>query len=214
MASEVASTALPGVSEGAAFCLESTGPQGGFDKTRSRLVGWRGARLAWLGMGRCAFGLLSTARGSLGRPLWSRRQLFDVLELASLWDRPVGAGLFRAWFGCSGASRGPLSFAAARSKHRGCPFPPRGSPGGHPSLCVFASERRIHPHGAPAGALPVRRAGRHAPSTVPWLGSYSLGGCLLPGKVGWLEARGGAAPKSRPQERGAEGGGARSAPSG
>ena len=128
MASDVPSTRLPGTSGGAAVQTVSMGRRAGFDRTRSRLVGWRGAPLAWLGRARCASGSLSAARGSLGRPLWSRRRLFDVPGPASLWGRPAGAGLFRVWFGCSGASRGALRFAAARSERRGCPFPLRCSP--------------------------------------------------------------------------------------
>ena len=193
MASDVPSTRLPGTSGGAAVQTVSMGRRAGFDRTRSRLVGWRGAPLAWLGRARCASGSLSAARGSLGRPLWSRRRLFDVPGPASLWGRPAGAGLFRVWFGCSGASRGALRFAAARSERRGCPFPLRCSPENRTFLRGFANERWVHPHGAPAGALLVRRAGRQTPSTALGSALTRSGAVSFPGMVGWLGARGGAA---------------------
>ena len=192
MASDGASTCLPGKPEGAEFCFASTGPRGGLEK--GCLRAHRGAR--------CSVG--SGSAGGDARSACSRRRADHAGVLSGRCGRcPTSrssppSGTVR-WV--RGSSRGGSGAAA-----------PVGDPSGS-WLLVPTTVDALSLRAALAGAAlpsvslrtsagPIRTASRPVPGS-----SDVLGGRLHPRSLGLAGTRSGAVSS----KRGAEGGRARSA---
>ena len=212
MASDGASTCLPGKLEGAAFRTVSTGPRGGLEK--GRLRAHRDAR--------CSVGFGSA--GGDARSACSRRRADHSGVLSGRCGR------------CSTSSGSPPSgtvrWVRGSSRDGSGAVAPVGDPSGSWLLVPTTVDALFLRTALPRAALPsvslrtsagpIRTESRPVPGSSDVLGGSlpprSLGlagtrsGAVSPeGKVGWLASQGGAAPELRPGEPGAEGGRARSA---